>query len=283
MFKHFKWWLLLGLTSVTILVWLVVVNESRLGILTVYFLDVGQGDAILIEAPNGNQMLIDGGRNQQVIKELSQVMPFYDRSIDLILATHPDADHIGGLSFVADRYQVSAFLSSGYLSSSTPVVVLNQVLNDRNIKMIEVSRGMRIILDDDVYFDILFPDRKLVDVDSNEASVIGELVYGQTEFIFTGDAPQKIETYLVRLDGTRLQAEVLKIGHHGSRTSTAGEFLSLVKPEIAIISAGGDNQYGHPHLEVLDLLKQAEVEVLTTYEQGTIKITSDGRTISVEP
>ena len=274
-----KWLFLATLIFWTILVWGAIWTNIQSTELAVYFLDVGQGDAIFINTPNGNQMLIDGGRNKQVIVELSKIMPIYDRSIDVVLATHPDSDHIGGLSFVLDRYQVRGFIDSNKSSDTTTSQVLESSLKANGAKKITARRGMRVVLDRDIYFDILYPDRPVENLESNEASIVGRLIYGQNSFILTGDAPKKVENYLIFLDNEELSADVLKAGHHGSHTSSSEAFVRTVAPTLAIISAGQNNQYGHPHQEVINLFKTLNIKVLNTANRGTIKITSDGRTI----
>ena len=274
-----KWLFLATLIFWTILVWGAIWTNIQSTELAVYFLDVGQGDAIFINTPNGNQMLIDGGRNKQVIVELSKIMPIYDRSIDVVLATHPDSDHIGGLSFVLDRYQVRGFIDSNKSSDTTTSQVLESSLKANGAKKITARRGMRVVLDRDIYFDILYPDRPVENLESNEASIVGRLIYGQNSFILTGDAPKKVENYLIFLDNEELSADVLKAGHHGSHTSSSEAFVRTVAPTLAIISAGQNNQYGHPHQEVINLFKTLNILVLNTANRGTIKITSDGRTI----
>lgn len=277
-----KWrWFVVGiLFLLTVLVWYLVL-VSQTDDLEVYFLDVGQGDAIFIEAPNGNQMLIDGGQNKQVIAELSKVMPFYDRSIDVVMFTHPDADHIGGLPFVLERFEVEALISGAAEADSVDFQTLKQTALDRRVKQLLVGRGTKIKLDEYTYLEIIFPDLGQAGLDGNDSSLIGRLVFGDTEFMLTGDTSQNIERYLVDT-GMDLEAEVLKVGHHGSKTSTSGEFLEALDSQVAIFSAGADNQYGHPHQEVVDLLADFGVSVFNTAESGTIKVTSDGRVVEVE-
>jgi competence protein ComEC len=258
-----------------ILVWYAVWLESRDGLL-VAFLDVGQGDAIFIEASNGNQILVDAGPNKKVLSELSKIMPFYDRSIDMIIESHPDSDHIGGMIDVLRRYKIGAVMETGVDSDTAVYKTLENLIREKEIKKIMERRGMRINLDKGAYIDILFPDRGVEGWDTNDASIIVRVIYGNNSFLLTGDAPQKIENYLISLDGEKLKSNVLKLGHHGSKTSTSELFLGYVDPEYAIISAGKDNKYGHPHQEVIDELNQFKIPFLRTDEKGTIRIRSDG-------
>ncbi|MBI2618095.1 MBL fold metallo-hydrolase [Candidatus Kaiserbacteria bacterium] len=261
-------------------IWSAVFAESRSGLLTVAFLDVGQGDAIFIESPNGNQMLIDGGPNGAVLRELSKIMPFHDRFIDVILATHPDKDHIAGLIDVIERYEVGKYLEPGVLNDTGVYQTLLNAVSEKEIPVTYARRGMHIVLDEGVRADILFPDRDVTNVETNSGSIVLRVVYGETEFMLTGDAPQSIERYLMSLDGNDLQSDVLKAGHHGSRTSSDESFISSVHPDIAVISAGKDNSYGHPHKEVLEILSKAGIKIFNTAEEGTIIFTSDGVAIT---
>ncbi|PIR38826.1 MAG: hypothetical protein COV34_00285 [Candidatus Zambryskibacteria bacterium CG10_big_fil_rev_8_21_14_0_10_42_12] len=252
-------------------VWSYVVAEKPREGVKVAFLDVGQGDAIFIEAPNGKQMLIDGGRDQTVLRELRKVMPFWDRSIDIVLATHPDADHIGGLIDVLERYEIDVFIDSGNIGETETYEYIEELADLEGAEEIEGKAGQIVWLSDDVYFAILFPDRDVSGVESNTASVVGQLVYGETQVLLTGDSPQEIEWHLVATYGEKLESEILKAGHHGSRTSTGALFLNEVAPEEVVISAGKDNRYGHPHKEVVDFVESFGAEIVNTGEIGRIE------------
>ena len=247
--------------------------------LTVAFLDIGQGDAIYIEAPNGNQMLIDGGPDRKVVTELGKIMPFADKSLNVMLATHPDADHIGGLPYTLDAFQTASFVDNGQLSDTGTYKTLHEKISAKNVMYAKANRGMKIVLDKDrgVEFDVLSPKLPLSAKDTNINSIVGQLSYGSSSFMFTGDAPQNIETYLVSHDGESLKSDVLKAGHHGSRSSSASEFLKKVCPQFAIISVGAKNRYGHPHKEVLDLLEKLNIKILRTDEDGTVVCESDSK------
>lgn len=250
--------------------------------LKVVFLDVGQGDSIYIEAPDGHQMLIDGGVDGRVLSKLSEVMPYGDRSIDVVLATHPDADHIGGLPDVLDNFQVDTFIENGAESDTKIYKNLEQKILNNKIKKVIAKRGNSIILDKykNIHFDILFPDRDVTKLESNEGSIVGKLVFGDESFMFTGDAPVYIEN-LIKWNESNLtlKSQVLKLGHHGARTSSSLPWLESVKPEIAIVSAGKDNRYGHPSKEILDRLADLKIPYLVTYEKGNIVFETDGSNI----
>lgn len=276
-----KWFLIsVGfLVCVNVGIWIAVYEkEHGAQMLTVSFLDVGQGDAIFIEAPNGNQLLIDSGKGSQILRGLGRAMGFFDHTLDAVVATHPDADHIGGFPDVFQRYRVGAVFVSGVLDEGGDAQAFDSAVRNEGVAPRFARRGMRIILDAGrgVELRVLFPDRDVSRMEANTGSVVAQLIYGQTEFMLTGDSPSAIETYLVARDGATLGSDVLKLGHHGSRTSSAEEFLKAVHPRFAIVSAGKDNRYGHPHKEVLERVGQRGALLLNTAERGTITFVSDG-------
>lgn len=246
-------------------VWLVVLTQKPKE-LTVAFLDVGQGDAIYIESPTGRQVLIDGGKGKAVLRELGAVMPFFDRSIDVVLATHPDQDHIGGLPFVLENYEVGTVIRSGYIGESATFETFSELIKKEGAKEVQAVRTMVVHLGGGVHLDILSPQSLENITESNDASIITRLVYGESEVMLTGDAPKWVENILVQMDGENIQSDILKAGHHGSKTSTASTFVGLVNPDIGIISAGKDNRYGHPHQEVLDMFKMFEIPLMQTVD-----------------
>lgn len=278
--KNFKWCFLGILFLATGFIWYAVYAENRQE-LEVDFLDVGQGDAVFIQAPGGNQILIDGGPNKAVLRELSKVMPFYDRTIDIVIESHPDGDHINGLVDVLRRYNVDYVMESGIESDSAAFAEIEKNINEKKVKKILARRGTRIILGNGAILDILFPDRDPAGIDTNDASIIAKLQYGGKSFLFTGDSPQKMEKYLILIDPKSIDADVLKIGHHGSKTSSSEEFLGYASPEYAVISVGKDNRYGHPHQEVLERLIQFGAKILRTDELGVIKFKTDGENLQI--
>ena len=249
--------------------------------LQVSFLDVGQGDAIYIRAPNGNDLLIDGGPDDTLIQKLHEAMPVFDRDIDMVIATHPDKDHIAGLIHAFDQYQIHYFLESEVSSgTSFDLSLTNKVTQEPHMKKILARRGGRIILDTHhgVYLDILFPDQNTSTfTEPNDASIVLRLVYGSRSFLLTGDAPISVEQFLSRNDDERIRSSVLKLGHHGSRTSSSDEFLDQVKPDYAIVSAGKNNSYRHPHVSVVDRVKSRNIPLLSTIDLGTITFYTNGQ------
>lgn len=252
--------------------------------LEVTFLDVGQGDAILIEAPNDVDVLIDGGRTKKILDLLSAELPFGDDTIDVVIATHPDADHVGGLPFVLDTYTVDKVFEPGVSSSTQTYQAFQSRVRDKKIERILARRGMRIVLDAEknIVIDVLYPDRDTTGWETNEASIVARLSYGTSSFLLTGDSPVEKELYLVKHDGIALQSSVLKLGHHGSKTSSSESFLKTVAPLYAIISAGKNNSYGHPHPSVLSRLNQLHIPYLETSKMGSIRFVTDGVTLTQE-
>lgn len=246
--------------------------------LQVSFLDVGQGDSILITGPTGIQILIDGGKDRSVLRQLPQLMGPLDRTLDMVVATHPDADHIGGLPDVFRVYRVFYFVEPGRVGDTSFYERLDaSVVSEAGQKTILARRDMRIHLGDGAYADILFPEGDVEKLrEANDASIVMRVVYGETEFLLTGDAPIWVEDRIVSAYGTALESDVLKAGHHGSRTSTGASWLSVVDPEIVVVSAGKDNSYGHPHPEVLERVTASGASVVSTIDEGTITFVSDG-------
>jgi competence protein ComEC len=282
-FKGGSVWVFVALLCICcVVVWSVIYFQSNTRVLQVSYLNVGQGDAVLITTPQGNQVLIDGGKGQAVLRELGGSMSFFDRTIDVVVATHPDKDHIGGLPAVFARYNISHVIESGVLDDGEDAQALETQLSKEEGLMRHVAKkGMRVALDEGVYLEILFPDRDVFFVDPNVGSIIARLVYNEVSFMFTGDAPQGIEEYLVSQEGEVLQSTVLKVGHHGSKTSSSALFLERVQPLFGVLSYGCDNTYGHPHQEVLDRLEERSIQILDTCTQGSVTFETDGATVTV--
>jgi competence protein ComEC len=213
-------------------------------------------------------------------------MPFGDRSLDLVVATHPDADHVGGLPAVLENYNVSMILENGAESKTKIYEALEDEITTKNVKKEIAKRGMKIMFDDEknIYFDILYPDRDVSNLDSNDGSIVGKLVYGNESFMLTGDATNYVENIISWNEKPEiLHSNVLKLGHHGSRTSNSVLWLEEVNPETAIVSAGLNNRYNHPHQEVLDRLAKLKIPFLSTAKEGTIIFKTDGITLLSQP
>ncbi len=248
-------------------------------VLRVDILDVGQGDAILLTSPSGVQMLIDAGRDRAVLRALGEVMSFSDRHIDVVVMTHPDADHIGGFPAVFDRYEIGAVVGTNSHSDTALFGRFQNGIDNEGSELFEARRGMVIDMGSGVFVQVLFPYADTI-ITGNDASVVAKVIYGKTSFLLTGDVGTSVEKHLVLREGDGLVSDVLKLGHHGSRTSTSRIFMESVQPNVAIISAGKDNSYGHPHKEVLDTLAGVGVPYLGTYEVGTVTFYSDGERVT---
>jgi len=281
-----KKWLIPSLLIIAILVWSVVLTipDDKLH---VSFLDVGQGDALLIQTPNHQNILIDGGPDPQKINlELSKKLPFWDRTIDLVISTQPQADHITGLVEVLQRYKVKQVLQPGIPYDSYIYQEWLNLIKDKQIKDEIASAGQEIDSVGGIKIEVLNPPAKLFqwtshDVDNN--GVVIRLSWGKVSFLFTADIRGEAEFDLVS-QRANLKSTVLKVAHHGSKTSTSPQFLAAVAPEIAIISVGGNNTFGHPSPEVMERLgeKLEKDEVYLTSEDGTIEFITDGERLWVK-
>lgn len=256
-----------------------VYKNSNNRYLKVVFLDVGQGDSIYVESPNGKQMLIDGGGGSNILPNLIKVMPLFDRSIDIVIVTNPDQDHIGGLVEVLKNYKVGIVLEPGTKTETLIYENLEKEIIKNNISKKIAKRGMNIVLDEEknIYFDILFPDRDVSNWERNDGSMVGRLVYKDQSFLLMGDATKYTENLIKWNENPQnLKSDVIKLGHHGSRTSSSLLWLETVDPDVAIISAGKNNRYGHPHKDILDNLKSLNIPFLATYLNGNIIFKTDG-------
>jgi competence protein ComEC len=279
-------WLVLPLLVVAILVWSVALTMPD-DKLHVSVLDVGQGDAILIETPNGQDILIDGGPDPQKINlELSKKLPFWDRTIDLVVCTQPQADHITGLVEVLQRYKVKQVLESEVSYNSSIYQEWCNLVEEKQIKQNKAQAGQEIDLGSGIKIEVLNPPATLWegttdDVDNN--GVVLRLSWGQVRFLFTADIREEVEFELIG-QRANLKSTVLKVAHHGSKTSTSQQFLAAVEPEVAVISVGADNPFGHPSPEVLERLidRLGEGNVYRTDEDGTIEFITDGERLWVK-
>lgn len=275
-----RWVVVVVLLVGNLFVWGVVWQSQPTDFLQVAFLDVGQGDAILITAPNKNQILIDGGPDKKVIRALGRAVPFFDRSIDLVVATHPDLDHIGGLPDVFDRFAVLAYLAPEAASESAAYQILQTKIEAEKAQKLLAQEGMKIILDQNTWLEIFSAGTK--DGESNAASIVAKLTYGEINFLLMGDAPLALEERLAYQIGSGLQAEVLKVSHHGAKSGSAEIFLQKTVPRYAVVSSGVDNRYGHPHQETLSRLEASGAAILQTKDLGTILFKTDGHNLQSE-
>ncbi|MCX6763611.1 MAG: ComEC/Rec2 family competence protein [Candidatus Moranbacteria bacterium] len=233
--------------------------------LSVNFLDVGQGDAILI-SQGDRQILIDGGPSgTKLMEKLGKYIPFWDRKIEIIIETHPDQDHIAGLVDALQNYQIGEVIQSRAENDTEVYKKLKDIIAAKNIPALNAEAGMEIKLADNIPLKIISAETG-TPKDTNPASVVAKLTYGQNSFLFTGDLPSENEKNLADI-----QADILKVSHHGSKYATSTEFLNAVKPKDAVISVGKNNKYGHPAPEILERLSQAKINIWRTDEMGDIE------------
>lgn len=282
-YKRFVLLLVLLLGSVIFWIWVLsAATPNTQTYLTVHFLDVGQGDAILLHAPDGTTTLIDGGPDTSVLRALGSELPFFTRTIDLLVATHFDADHIGGLVDVLERYTVPQLLTIE-TEHDTPITRrFLELVRTQAPTVTYARRGQVFDIGAGVRLEVLSPATDTTKLESNTASIVLKVAYGDHSFLLTGDAPKSIEEYMTITFGAHLQSTVLKVGHHGSRTSTAEDFVAEVQPQYAVVSASQDNRYGHPHVEVTDTLFNYGATILETARHGTVSFYTDGTDIWYE-
>ncbi|EKE16163.1 MAG: hypothetical protein ACD_11C00029G0043 [uncultured bacterium] len=238
--------------------------------LKVVFLNVGQGDAILI-SQGSNQILIDGGKSGQILLEkLGKYISFWDRKIETIVITHPDQDHIGGFADVFKSYKIETVVKTNAASSSKTFEFLSNDINSEGSEIVEAKKGVRISFPNGAEMDLIFPSSSVSEneKDTNSQSVVSVLKIGNYKFLFTGDLTAEKEEEISQ-KGFDISADVLKVAHHGSKYSTGEEFLKKVSPQEAIISVG-KNSYGHPAEETLEKLRSIGTKILRTDETGDI-------------
>lgn len=249
--------------------------------LIIYFFDVGQGDAALIRTPEGENILIDGGPDNTLIKRLGQVLPYFDRDIDLMILTHPHADHVAGLVEVLDRYHVEKVLTTGVAYGAPEYRDWLEKISAKNISTLTVTTSQEIYFSSSTKFFIFWPRESLVDKEIeniNNASISGQLTYGDNSFLFTGDLEDE-ELIDKNID---LHSDVYKVGHHGSNTANDKEFLERVSPDYVIISVGQDNKFGLPDYRAIKYLERLGARIWRTDENGEVVVESDGRNLSIE-
>lgn len=281
--KNLVFIILVILSGLNFLAWSVVYDLNQPGFLEVIFFDVGQGDAALIKSGQGHYILIDGGPDSKILEKLSEEIPVWRKEIDLIFLTHGHSDHYSGLMDVVKRYDVENILWNGVIEESAGFAEWKNSALDSKAEIRVAFAGQRI-RGKDFFIDVLHPFFSLEGMefkDANLPSLILRLVFNRTSFLFTGDAYQSVEKQLIE-QVEQIESDVLKVGHHGSKTSTAEEFVKIVMPEIAIISCGENNRFGHPHFETLETLAKYGINVLRTDQTGDIKIISDGEKLIIK-
>ncbi len=254
--------------------------------LKVDFLNVGQGDSAFIETPEGHQILIDGGPSSALLAKLSVNMPVWDKTIDLVILTHPESDHMQGLLFALQKYKVGYILWSGIKKSAPEYTMWLKVLDEQK-KMgakILIAQAGQEIKAGNVLINTMYPLKSMegqeMKSSSNDSCVVAKIIYGKDSFLFTGDIDTKAEKQLVN-SGENILATVLKVAHHGSKYSTSDLFLENVKPAFAVVDVG-KNSYGHPTPEALNRLANFGINIFRTDKNGDVVFVSDGENIIKE-
>jgi len=273
--RTYKFLLILGLVFVFIaspvFLW---AYPSRRN-LEIDYLDIGQGDASLIKAPGGENILIDGGPDSKIISCLSEELSWWDRTIDLMILTHPHDDHVSGLIDVLNTYEVKKIVYTGVLHNSPNFLAWLNLIKEKKISMIIIEKEQKIDLGEDCFLEFLYPDQALFEKRSfnlNNTSIINRLECENKTFLFTGDMEEDLENYLLE-KGVDLKADVLKVGHHGSETSSTENFLKAVDPQFAIIEVGLNNSFNHPSRRVLKRFEK--IKTYRTDLNGTVRVFVD--------
>jgi len=260
-----------------------VVSSPTSSELTVTFFETNRGDMILVETPSGVRMLVDGGDDPDLtVRNIESVLPPLDRRIDLVLSTHPDADHLGGLQHVVERFEVQTIIDSGVPHNSNIYESWAQLIRTEP-DVVVTDVGMVIALDAEVVLSILQTQCVVVECSNfNDEGVVARLEYGEISLLLTGDVTSGGEFDLIQT-GQLIKSTVLKVGHHGSRTSTTQAFLDAVDPALAIVTTGIKNQFGHPHEDVIERLNEqlSPENVYVTRDNGTLTVTTDGERVWV--
>lgn len=250
----------------------------------VHFLDVGQGDAALVQTPDGKNVLIDGGDSGAGEEVVAYLRELGVASLDLVIATHAHEDHLGGLINVLREVPVKAVLESGYAHGTPTQQEFLRLVEDKGVPLRLARAGDRIKAGA-ATLEVLAPAEPLLEgteSDANNNSVVVRLVYGDTAFLFTGDMEEAERKRLLQSD-QEVRSDVLKVAHHGSRNGTDPDFVAAVQPQVAVISCAARNDYGHPHRQALQALRRGRVHVYATDENGTVVVASDGQRVAVQP
>ena len=271
--------ILTGLTIFAILIW-IAVFQNRDNFLHIYFLDVGQGDSIYVRTMGNVDLLVDGGPDRSVLSELGNVMPFYDHKIDYVILSHPHLDHIAGLVEVIKRYEIGEIYYTGIEDSSREYLEFLKVAQERKIPLNIIDCNSTKQLDNKTKIKFYWPNNKIekeIVGNLNNTSVVFKLTYNKFSVLFAGDIEKEPELDMIHseIKDELLNDNILKLPHHGS-SNISDEFISWINPDMAIISVGKKNKFGHPASSTLDMLYKYNISVLRTDKDGTIEIKSDG-------
>ena len=285
--------ILIGLLIIALIVWFLVLNQRPGRILETDFLDVGQGDAVLIKTPKGQTVLVDGGPNNKVLEKLGKYLAPLQKRIDIIILTHPHADHVTGLIEVLRRYGIGLVILSGAEIKTDVYAEFLKAAKTNSVQILIAEAGQAIHFDDNLEFDVLSPansDRKVFNKksegfgsggnDVNNSSIVGKLIYNNFSIMFMADATSKIENQILAY-GDNLKSDILKVGHHGSKYSSFPIFLKTVAPKAGIIEVGAKNFYGLPSQAALSRFKMFGANIFRTDQNGDIRVLSDGFTADI--
>lgn len=243
--------------------------------LEVHFIDIGQGDSILVRTPSGKNMLIDSGSGKETDALMYYLSKEGIKKFDIVIATHPDEDHIGSMAKIIESYSIDAFYMPEKSHNTDAFIKMVQSLREKQVTVHKPVADTVLPFDENMELFLLNPSDRVYS-DNNNYSVVAKLTYKNNSFLFTGDIDSEVEKDLVHSFGEKLNSDVLKLAHHGSASSSSKKFLESVSPTVAIVSAGIDNKYNHPSRDVLMRLKSMNIPVYRTDEQGNIIIFSDG-------
>ncbi len=255
-------------------------GERNENALSVYSIDVGQADSTFFAFPSGETLLIDAGNKEDGKEVVGFIKNLGIEKIDYVIATHPHEDHIGGMADVLEFFEIGKFYMPDAINTTVYYEDMLDVLTDKEIDF-EIAKAGLLIKDGEEKIEILSPREKKYE-DLNHYSVVSKVTYKDTSFLITGDAEAVNEKEMIKTFRNKLSSDVLKVGHHGSSTSSTEEFIKLVDPKIAVISVGKDNDYGHPHRETKATFEKLDIEVLRTDEVGSILIESDGKELDIK-
>lgn len=243
------------------------------GKLHVKVYDVGQGDSIFIRTPEGKNILIDGGPDNKVLEYLGKDIPFYSKNIDLVILTHPDADHLSGLVEVLKQYKVKQVWVNGKDKNSRIYQDWKRTLEELNINVQKVNASHKFTFGENLVLDVVWPPKDFDSSQTNLSAIVVKLSYGSFDSLLTADADKSVQPYT----SSRSQVEFFKVPHHGAAESVSEEFLKLISPEVSVISVGEKNPYEHPKQITLDLLQKSGSKIYRTDKDGTIEVVSDGK------
>jgi competence protein ComEC len=269
------WLLIIGvLLTANLVVWLIFTDTSEEQF-KVRFYDVGQGDAALITTPDGYNVLVDGGPNNKVSEYLNHDLPINDRSLDLVILTHPQSDHMYGLINVIKNFEVKKIITSNVSHTTSEYKLWIDTVNNQGLSLIYAKAGDTLSLGSNTNIRFNWPKTNQPQSvsDLNTASLVFTLSYNSLDILMTGDADSQVQPYDNNFD----TVEVLKVPHHGSKTALDKDFLSKINPKVSIISSGRNNRYGHPHEDLVEQLQDIKTKIFRTDQEGTIEIVSDGK------